>query len=79
MPPANTLALEYPARGLHVALTITGIMDALKQATGTAIAGCNRTFDFAGKFLGITNPKCVQKAGSADAAQRAVSQAEFLD
>ena len=45
---ANTLAMAYPARGLHVALTITGIMDALKQATGNAIAGCNRTFDFAG-------------------------------
>ena len=54
-------------------------MNALEQATGTAIVGCNRLFDFAGKILGITNQKGVQMAGSADAPQGAMPQEDFLD
>ena len=44
VPSENTLVLEYPAPGLHVALTITELMDALQQATGTAMTGGNRAF-----------------------------------
>ena len=75
VPPTNQAELMHPAKGLHVALDIRGIIE-LPKGLGNRSGGReNKAFDFSGKFLGIGAPKTVQKAGR----QLSVSEAEFLD
>lgn len=69
--PTSQEVLKYPARGLHIPLPITGIVKLLK-GPGTA---SRLTFDFSGKFLGISKPK--QRAKGATVYN--VADAEFMD
>ena len=69
--PTSQEALNYPARGLHIPLAITGIVKLLK-GPGTA---SRSTCDFSGKFLSISHPK--QHAKGATVYN--VADAEFMD
>ena len=73
VPPTNTAELKYPANGLEVALSISGIMAKLEVSTGRY--GGNKTFDFCAKFLRLSEQKKVTKGGT----PRNVSEAEFVD
>ena len=54
-------------------MDISQLLQFLK-ASGSAKA-LNETFDFCGKFLGVSAPKSVEKLG----VRREVSEAEFVD
>ena len=71
--PANTEMLEYPAKGITVSMDISQLLHILK-GSGSA-KQLNKTFDFCGKFLSVTSPKPVEKAG----VRRMVSEAAFVD
>ena len=61
VPPTNKAMLEHPAKGLKVSMDITDLLQVLK-ASGSAKA-LNKTFDFCGKFLGVSAPKSVARQG----------------
>ena len=73
VPPTNTAALAYPAKGVHVALDIKGIVDLLKTTAGST--NQRKSFDFCGKFLGMGPSRQVTKAGTV----WEVADAEFTD
>ena len=65
VPPTSTAALAYPAKGLHVALDIKGIIDLLRR---TADGNPERkSFDFCGKFLGMGESRLAGRFQVADA------------
>ena len=71
--PTNVVVLAYPAKGVHVALDIKGIMDLLKNTSN----GSNqrKSFDFCGKFLGMGPSRQAVKGGTV----WEVADAEFTD
>ena len=74
VPPTNTAALAYPAKGVHVALDIKGIVDLLKSTAGSS-SNQRKSFDFCGKFLSMGPSRPVTKAGTV----WQVADAEFTD
>ena len=54
VPCTNTAMLKHPAEGLEVGLDITSLLEHLKDSGS---AKPTRTFDFCGKFLGISEKK----------------------
>ena len=60
VPPTNKVMLEHPATGLEVSMDISQLLQFLK-GLGSA-KSLNKTFDFCGKFLGISDPKSVDKS-----------------
>ena len=73
VPFTNAEALAYPAKGVHVALDIKGIVDLLKSTAGST--NQRKSFDFCGKFLGMGPSRQVTKAGTV----WEVADAEFTD
>ena len=71
--PTSTAELAYPAKGVHVALDIKGIVDLLKSTAGSTPE--RKSFDFCGKFLGMGVSRSAVKAG----VSREVADAEFTD
>lgn len=65
--------LEHPATGLEVSMDISQLLQLLK--TAGSVKALNKTFDFCGKFLGVSAPKSIEKLGW----RREVSEAEFID
>ena len=58
VPCTNTAMLKHPAEGLEVGLDITSLLEHLKeQLKDSSSAKPTRTFDFCGKFLGISEKK----------------------
>ena len=55
VPPTNDVQFQYPAKGLHVALDIKGIVSILK-APG-AFKRLSKTFDFCGKLASLSEQK----------------------
>ena len=53
VPPTNKAMLEHPATGLEVSMDISQLLQFLK-GLGSA-KSLNKTFDFCGKFLGISD------------------------
>ena len=53
VPPTNQAEWAHPAKGLHVALDIRGIMELLKGQGNRSGGRENKSFDFSGKFVGI--------------------------
>ena len=73
VPPTMPAALAYPAKGVHVALDIKGIVDLLKGTAGSTPE--RKSFDFCGKFLGMGPSRRSTKAGTVSE----VADAEFTD
>ena len=71
--PTSAAALAYPAKGIHVALDIKGIVKLLKGTAGSTPE--RRSFDFCGKFLGMGASRQAAKAGTS----LQVAEAEFTD
>ena len=55
VPCTNTAMLQYPAQGLQVSLQISELLAHLRDS-GSA-KSISRTFDFCGKFLGVSEKK----------------------
>ena len=79
VPPTNTAEVNHPAPGLRVHLDIEGIMRLLGKRSFVECSGSaklpTKTFDFIGKYMGITQPKPQQKAGKCFN----VATAKFVD
>ena len=81
VPPTSQAELEHPAKGLRVALDITGIIDLLKESSGrqalpaAAHAVERKCFDFVGKFTSMGTPRDASKAGTL----YTVADAAFMD
>ena len=73
IPSTNKAMLEHPATGLEVSMDISQLLQLLK--TTGSVKALNKTFDFCGKFLGVSNPKSIGKSGW----RHEVSEAEFVD
>ena len=73
IPSTNKAMLEHPATGLEVSMDISQLLQLLK--TTGSVKALNKTFDFCGKFLGVSNPKSIEKSGW----RHEVSEAEFVD
>ena len=73
VPPTNAAMLEHPATGLTVSMDISDLLQFLK-ASGSAKA-LNKTFDFCGKFQGMSAIKSIEKGP----VRREVLEAEFVD
>ena len=73
VPPTNDVQFQYPAKGLHAALDIKGIVSILK-APG-AFKRSSKTFDFCGKLVSLSEQKKIIKSGS----ELKVAEATFMD
>ena len=73
VPCTNTEVLQHPARGLHVSLDITALLEHLRDSSSRK--PFTKTFDFCGKFLGVSEPKNTEKT----AIRHTVSDAIFVD
>ena len=51
VPITNIEMLQYPAQGLQVSLPMMAL---LQQVRNSGSANCTKTFDFSGKFLGLS-------------------------
>ena len=72
VPCTNTAMLKHPAEGLEVCLDIASLLEHLKDSGS---AKPTRTFDFCGKFLGISEKKATENT----AIVHTVSEATFVD
>jgi hypothetical protein len=79
IPPTNQAELDHPALGLHVHLDIKGIMGILGKRSFMECSGSakqpTKTFDFIGKYIGISAQRVAEKGGRASK----VATAEFVD
>ena len=62
VPCTNTEMLQHPAQDLQVCLQITTLLKLLRESGS---AKYTKTFDFCGKFLGVSEKKTRRKTGSA--------------
>ena len=73
VPCTNTAMLQHPAQGLQVSLHISELLAHLRDS-GSAKSN-SRTFDFCGKFLGVSEKKITEKNGI----RHTVAEATFVD
>ena len=59
VPCTNTEMRQHPAQGLQVSLHITALLQHIKASAKSS----SRTFDFCGKFLGISGKQPTEKTG----------------